>query len=72
MADFENLKPCPFCGSKKIIFHEYDHIVHLPGGYIEKYHRFMVDCMGCGASMNSNRVKNISKAWNKRAAEEDE
>ena len=69
MKDIKPLKPCPFCGSKKTVFHEYIHIVHLPNGYIEQYQSYVLECMGCGVQMNDKRVGTLGEAWDKRVGE---
>lgn len=61
----EELKPCPFCGSKNIVVRKYTAVAGV---------HYYVQCDsangGCGAEFES-RVsrKDAIKAWNKRVAE---
>jgi len=51
----ENLKPCPFCGSKKIHIYGMLHIV---------------ECKECRASISAKFTTGEAiKAWNRRAAD---
>ena len=55
------LKPCPFCGSKKVEF------ANMPGRGMFVY------CMNCKASANiALRKKDAIYLWNKRAEVEND
>ena len=52
----DELKPCPFCGSKRIVIHK------LPDGKT----KFAI-CMNCKASSNgADREEDVVYLWNKR------
>ena len=61
----EELKPCPFCGSKNIVVRKYTAVAGV---------HYYVQCDsangGCGAEFESRiSRKDAIKAWNKRVAE---
>lgn len=64
----DELKPCPFCGSRDI-----SNVSAGFAGPTNVWHRgdeiFAVNCRGCGASV-PNRYRNrlVVEAWNKRTA----
>ena len=69
------LKPCPFCGSDAIIFHEDYTMMHraMRGGMI--YPKRLV-CGGCGATIErcsdgsstlGESYDTLVQAWNRRA-----
>ncbi len=65
----EKLKPCPFCGSEKIL------IKRIPHSPMENIHFF--ECDGCGAviSFRAPAISNLPEPinvfdfWNRRAEE---
>ena len=62
----QDLKPCPFCGSKDIATFDYPfYKPGLKGDY--------VICMACGASTGKYEFMNEAKdAWNTRKAEKND
>lgn len=56
----EELKPCPFCGSKDVYFSEYD-------GFwtFEEY----IHCLGCGVVVKEGCNGEVVEKWNKRVKE---
>lgn len=51
----EELKPCPFCGSKDL-------------DYISVYGRNWIACRGCStAGPDAEKITDVPAAWNKRA-----
>ena len=65
----DELKPCPFCGSRDIANVSAGH-----AGPTDVWHAgdgiFAVDCRDCGASV-PNRYRNdlVVEAWNRRVGE---
>ena len=63
MAEKDELKPCPFCGSNNKMIYE---------GFKEEYEPFAwwwVSCDECGAAMTASTEKKVIQAWNRRANE---
>lgn len=59
----EDLKPCPFCGSKRVqLYQDYDDDDYCVTYYVECY-----DCGGRGPSGSDTEEKNAAAAWNRRA-----
>ena len=61
----DELKPCPFCGSKRVLFIEHDE-----QNYEDRTEGFIL-CEGCGFSSDTYFVENAIQKWNRRAGEED-
>lgn len=59
------LKPCPFCGGKKIDIMVYDPFY----GYQGNLTRHRVWCLKCRAQVDRERVMDAIEAWNRRAEE---
>lgn len=58
------LKPCPFCGSKEIVFMQYEHTAGL---------RWKVFCCGCAAEIDPGYAQQqhvVAAMWNKRVSKE--
>ena len=58
-SDLE-LLPCPFCGSKEIIYEQYQHAAGL---------RWRVFCCGCAAGVDpgyAQQPHQVMEKWNKR------
>lgn len=64
-----DMKPCPFCGTKPIVYeiepHEHS-IVGLPkfGG------AYVVECPLCNAGFTGETLEDVLCAWNRRANDE--
>lgn len=62
---YNELKPCPFCGSTEVVF--------LDGGVYDEM-RFQIECQNCGATVgfiNESRSDDeLGGAWNTRSATE--
>ena len=61
MSESITLKPCPFCGSERVV------CAHSFVGI------YMIKCLGCGAIVSfpgKDEKDEASKAWNVRAKEE--
>lgn len=62
-SDLE-LSPCPFCGSKEVVYMEY---VHTAG------ERWKVMCLKCTAGIDPGYARQrhiVQGMWNKRAGQE--
>jgi Lar family restriction alleviation protein len=60
----EQLKPCPFCGTKKILKRAFS--ITLEG----TNHLYWAECYGCGATSSRCLSEELSdKKWNQRAYE---
>lgn len=57
----ETLKPCPFCGGRKLTFIEYRNIKMLDGSQGEK-----VFCLSCGGATGIRTHEDAIKLWNER------
>lgn len=57
------LKPCPFCGGKKIRIYAYDPFDGYQGNLT--VHR--VHCTMCGVQVQRDKVMDAIEAWNRRA-----
>lgn len=55
------LKPCPFCGSKDVASYFYDR-------YFE-HARHKVCCAGCSAQFYRGTQKEAEEAWNRRCSD---
>lgn len=58
------LKPCPFCGSKKIIIYDYDPFDGYQGNLT--VHR--VRCTKCGVQVQRDKVMEVIEVWNRRVS----
>ena len=64
-----DLKPCPFCGMKPLVFYipPHDH-------YIADFPRYegagAIECLECGAAMMGKTEKEVIEKWNRRASDE--
>lgn len=57
----DEVKPCPFCGSKEIVIDKYEHEVGA---------RFRIFCTGCMAMIDPGYAQHehtVMEMWNKRA-----
>lgn len=61
----ENVKPCPFCGSKLITSIEYPNIRMIDGSQGEK-----IFCLSCGGASGIRTHKDAVKLWNERKVTE--
>ena len=56
----DELKECPFCGSKEIVYMQYEHTAGL---------RWKVFCCGCAAGVDPGYAQTrhtVAKMWNRR------
>ena len=70
MSDTPDLKPCPFCGAKPIVYeiepHEHS-VVGLPkfGG------AYVVECALCNVGFTGETMEDVLYAWNRRPPHEE-
>lgn len=62
----EELRPCPFCGGEAL-YDEYHDDNGMPEIYYREYHRYIVRCKDCDATVDAmiNGALAIKK-WNRR------
>lgn len=59
-CDKNEVKPCPFCGSKEIVIDKYEHTVGT---------RYRIFCCGCMAMIDPGYAQHeytVKDMWNKR------
>lgn len=55
-----NLKPCPFCGSSRVVYRNYD---EYDGQYMQSHE---IACLHCGARLNGKHKSDAINKWNTR------
>ena len=61
----EELKPCPFCGGRAIVFHDGAHYADTGEDAGELW---VVGCTKCDAMVGKDTVTEAIAAWNRRAS----
>ena len=62
VAGTPGMKPCPFCGSERVLRYLYD---NYPTP------RYKVCCFDCSAQMYRGTEEEVTEAWNRRAEDKD-
>jgi Lar family restriction alleviation protein len=60
----EDLKRCPFCGSK---IDNIDYTSERGDTYSKGWEVYQITCPGCAAYMSNDKRDDLIAAWNKRA-----